>query len=134
MDVVKQRATVQAGGKVEVRSDALPEGANVEVTVRLEPTAPTLETLRTHRDTILKLAAQDGASNVRVVGSVARGETDVESDVDLLVDFESGRSLFDLGNLMTDLETLLGGRIDVLTEKGLRPRVREHVLRDAEAL
>ncbi len=131
--MIKQRTVVQKNGRIEVRADTLPEGANVEVTVRTVR-APTLETVRNHRDAILQLATRHGASNVRVVGSVARGETDAESDVDLLVDLEPGRSLFDLGGLMADLETLLGGKVDVLTERGLRPKVRELVLRDAQAL
>ena len=131
--MIKQCTVVQKNGRIEVRADTLPEGANVEVTVRTVR-APTLETVRNHRDAILQLATRYGASNVRVVGSVARGETDAESDVDLLVDLEPGRSLFDLGGLMADLETLLGGNVDVLTERGLRPKVRELVLRDAQAL
>lgn len=89
------------------------------------------ELLRQHRGRILELAARHGATDVRVFGSVARNEADEESDVDLLVRMEPGRSLFDLGALIVDLEDLLARRVDVVTERGLRPRLREHVLRDA---
>ncbi len=83
------------------------------------------------RSEILSLAAQHGASNVRVFGSVARGEDDAESDIDIMVDLEPGRSLFDLGGLLTDLKTLLGRDVDVVTEKGLRHALRERVLQEA---
>ncbi|MGI4790856.1 MAG: nucleotidyltransferase family protein, partial [Janthinobacterium lividum] len=80
---------------------------------------------------ILSLATQHGASNVRVFGSVARGEDNAESDIDILVDLEPNRSLFDLGGLLTDLTILLQRDVDVVTEKGLRPSLRERVLQDA---
>lgn len=86
------------------------------------------------RNEILSLAAQHGASNVRVFGSVARGEDDAASDIDILVDLEPGRSLFDLGGLLTDLNTLLGRDVDVVTEKGLRSALRERVLQEAVLL
>ena len=87
--------------------------------------------LQTRRDDILSIAARHGARNVRVFGSVARGDAGPESDVDILVDMEPGRSLFDLGGLLYDLQTLLGVEVDVVTEKGLRPRIRAQVLREA---
>jgi predicted nucleotidyltransferase len=93
-----------------------------------------LEALRDYRLVIVNLAAQYGAYNVRVFGSVARGEADLDSDVDFLVDLEMGRSLFDLGGLLMDLQELLGCRVDVVTEKGLRQRIRDRVLREAVAL
>jgi len=68
---------------------------------------------------------------VRVFSSVARGEARPDSDVDILVDLEPGRSLFDLGGLLYDLQTLLGVDVDVVTEKGLRPRIRAQVMRVA---
>ena len=79
----------------------------------------------------MQLAAKHGARNVRVFGSVARGEADQRSDVDLLVDMDPGRSLLDLGGLLTDLRELLGCPVDVVTEKGLRRRIRERVLKEA---
>jgi uncharacterized protein len=83
---------------------------------------------------ILRLAAQRGAYNVRVFGSVARGEAGPESDVDFLVNMEPGRSLFDLGGLLMDLRDLLGCNVDVVTEPGLRPRIRQRVLDEARPL
>ena len=83
---------------------------------------------------ILLVAAAHGARNVRVFGSVARGESGAESDVDLLVEFEPGRSLLDHAALQIELEALLGRRVDVASERGLRPRVRERVLREARPL
>jgi len=83
------------------------------------------------RDAILRIAARHGASNVRVFGSVARGDADGQSDVDFLVEMAKGRSLFDLGGLLSDLQELLGRRVDVVTERGLRERIRGRVLREA---
>jgi uncharacterized protein len=89
------------------------------------------ELLREKREDILRIASKRGASNVRVFGSVARGESDAKSDIDLLVDLEPGRSLFDLGGLLMDLQDLLGHNVDVVTERGLRERIRERVLKEA---
>ena len=71
---------------------------------------------------------------MRVFGSVARGGVDEQSDIDFLVDLEPGRTLLDLGGLQYDLEQLLGYRVDVVTERGLKPRIRERVLREAVLL
>ncbi len=90
--------------------------------------------LKAQRPAILQLAAQHGASNVRVFGSVARGEAGPESDVDLLVDLEPGRSLLDLVGLWQDLEDLLEHKVDVVTDGGLNERMRERVLAEAVAL
>jgi len=89
------------------------------------------EILSRQRDEILQIAARHGASNVRVFGSVARGEAGAESDLDLLVDLEHGRSLLDHAALKVDLEQLLDLPVDVATERGLKPRIREHILREA---
>jgi predicted nucleotidyltransferase len=86
------------------------------------------------RDEIQAVASRYGASRLRVFGSVARGEARPDSDLDLLVDLEPGRSLLDLGGLLMDLQELLGRKVDVVTERGLRPRVLESVLRDARPL
>ena len=89
----------------------------------------TLEELRsTRRESILQLAAKRGARNVRVFGSVVLGQSDAMSDIDFLVELEPGRTLFDLSGLLADLEVLLEKHVDVVTDKGLRPRVRERVL------
>ncbi|MBA2510837.1 MAG: nucleotidyltransferase family protein [Rubrobacteraceae bacterium] len=87
--------------------------------------------LREKRAEILRIAAEHGARDVRVFGSVARGEADPKSDVDFLVELEAGRSLLDLGGLQMELESLLGCRVDVVTVRGLKARIRERVLREA---
>jgi len=92
---------------------------------------PLTELVQARREDILRAASKRGAYNVRIFGSVARGDADEQSDLDLLVDMESGRSLFDLGGLLTDLEELLGYPVDVVTEKGLKDRIRSHVLSEA---
>ena len=90
--------------------------------------------LKTKREEILRIAARRGAHNLRIFGSVARGDADEASDVDLLVDLDPDRSLLDLGGLWSDLNTLLGIRVDVVTERGLRERIRERVLNEAVPL
>jgi|GEM_PF-487737 len=92
---------------------------------------PYAELLKAKRDEILRTAIKHGASNVRIFGSVARGEADAASDIDLLVDVEPGRTLFDLSELIFDLQELLGHDVDLVTEKGLHNRIREHVLKEA---
>ena len=87
-----------------------------------------------HRQEILSLAARHGAKSIRVFGSVVRGEADEQSDVDFLVEMEPGRSLMDMGGLLMDLQELLGCKVDVVSEKGLRPRIRERVLKEAMPL
>jgi predicted nucleotidyltransferase len=95
----------------------------------------TLEELRTtKREQIVRLAAQRGARNLRVFGSVARGENDAQSDVDFLVDLDPGRSLLDLGGLQRDLEQLLAAKVDVVSSRGLRERVKVRVFREAVLL
>ena len=83
------------------------------------------------RERVIRIAAKHGARNVRIFGSVARGEGDPSSDLDLLVDLDPGRSLFDLGGLLMDLQEFLDCRVDVITERGLHPRLGEQVLREA---
>ena len=90
-----------------------------------------LSELQARREEILHTAEKYGAFNVRVFGSIARGEADAQSDIDLLVDMEPGRSLFDLGGLLTDLQIALGRDVDVVTEKSLRESIREQVLQEA---
>ncbi len=90
--------------------------------------------LKEKRQEILRIAAEHGAFNVRVFGSVARGEADEQSDIDFLVELEPGRSLFDLGGLQYDLQALLDCPVDVVTERGLKARIRERVVREAAPL
>jgi predicted nucleotidyltransferase len=93
-----------------------------------------LNLLRQRRDEILQIAARNGAYNVRVFGSVARGDASESSDIDFLVDLEPKRSLFDVAGLTIELENLLCKQVDVVTEKGLRPSIRQSVLEDVVQL
>jgi predicted nucleotidyltransferase len=89
------------------------------------------ELLESRRNEILDLAATYGAKNIRVFGSVARGEGGPGSDVDLLVDMEKGRNLLDLVGFWQDLEELLGCRVDVITDGGISPYLRERIYAEA---
>lgn len=94
----------------------------------------TLETLRTEKKAeILQLAELHGARNVRVFGSVARGDNGEDSDVDLLVDMDKGRTLFDLIGFKLDLEDLLHMPVEVVTTNSLR-YIRDRVLAEAQSL
>ncbi len=86
------------------------------------------------RADLLAIAARHGARNVRVFGSWARGTAESASDLDLIVDLDAGRDLFDLVALKQELETETGRRVEVLTEKSLSPYLRDDVLRGAVAL
>jgi len=86
------------------------------------------------RQDILHIVARHGATNVRVFGSVARGEAGPGSDIDLLVDVGPGRSAFFPAGLLADLEDLLGCKVDVLTENGLHWYIRDRVLKEARPL
>jgi uncharacterized protein len=92
------------------------------------------EQIQLNRENIIRLAKRYGVTELRLFGSVARGEDTPESDIDFLVDMEPGRSLFDLGGLLVDLENLLGCKVDVMTEKSLHWYIREKVLREARPL
>ena len=83
------------------------------------------------RDEIQKIAAKHGAHNIRVFGSVARGEEGPGSDIDFLVDAGPNTSSWFPAGLIVDLEELLGRRVDVVTEKGINPKLRDRVLREA---
>jgi len=93
--------------------------------------ALTIDALRERRTEIESVARAHGATRIRVFGSVARGDATQSSDLDLLVDLDEGRGLFDLGALLMDLRDLLGCEVDVATEVGLRPRLAQRVLADA---
>ena len=90
--------------------------------------------LKEKREDILRIAAKHGARNVRVFGSVVRGEARPNSDVDFLVDMQPGRTLLDMGGLLMDLRDALGQEVDVVTERGLKTRIRERVLKEAMPL
>ena len=93
-----------------------------------------LEHIKAKREQILHLAEQHGARNVRVFGSVARGDTRPDSDVDFLVDMPRGRTLLDLVGLWQDLEELLDRRVDVVVEGGINPHRAERILAEARPL
>lgn len=94
---------------------------------------PTLAGLRERREEILRIAAARGAYNVRVFGSVARGDARPDSDIDFLVDFERGRDVGDVGELMLDLEEMLGREVSVAETAAIKPKYSS-ILRDAVAL
>ncbi|MCD8489669.1 MAG: nucleotidyltransferase family protein [Desertifilum sp.] len=94
-----------------------------------------LETLREKRDQILEIAARHGAFNVRVFGSVVRGEETPESDIDFLIDYDPKKvTPWFPGGLLMDLQDLLGRKVDVLTERSISPWIRQRVLEEAKPL
>ena len=94
----------------------------------------TLDDLRAKRDEIVRLAEQYGATNIRVFGSVARGDAHTGSDVDFLVDFPRNRSIFDLVGLWQALTDLLGCEVDLVVEEQPTDRFMQSALRDAQPL
>lgn len=90
--------------------------------------------IETHRSEIRALAQRHGFDNVRVFGSMAQGDGDERSDVDLLVTLPADKTGLALGALLMDVQDLLGRRVDVVTEDGLHPAFRDRVLKDAQIL
>jgi hypothetical protein len=90
--------------------------------------------ITSNKATILKLAQQHGIRNVRLFGSMVRDDATSESDVDFLVDLEEGRDLFDLGELLMDLQDLLHRKVDLVTESSLNTKIGQHILREAISL
>ncbi|MGH3824116.1 MAG: nucleotidyltransferase family protein [Pseudonocardiaceae bacterium] len=95
---------------------------------------PSLRELRSRREAILEIARRHGVVDIRIFGSVARGDADSDSDVDLLVELEPGRNLFDLGGFLMDLRDYFGGPVDVVTPAALQERVRTRVMHEAVPL
>jgi hypothetical protein len=95
---------------------------------------PVASLLQDKREASLSLAARNGARNVRIFGSAARGDAGPDSDVDFLVDLDADRSLLDLGGLLMDLRELLGRDVDVVTEPSLHWYIRDRILREAVPL
>ncbi|HXG12661.1 MAG TPA: nucleotidyltransferase family protein [Gemmataceae bacterium] len=93
-----------------------------------------LEQIRSQKEAITRLASKYGIRNVRLFGSVMRGEADADSDVDVLVDIEPGRSLLDLVGFEQDLADLLGCRVDVVVEGGISPYLEQRILQEARPL
>ncbi len=87
--------------------------------------------VKNKREDILRIAAERGAHNLRIFGSVARGDADEKSDIDFLIELERGRTLRDHMRLIRELQELLGCKVDVATVNGLKPRIRERVLQEA---
>lgn len=94
----------------------------------------TRQAVQSRRSEIVAIARRYGASDIRIFGSVARGDSTESSDLDLIVRFEPKRTLFDHGGLLMDLQELLGVKVDIIDEGGMRPRFREHAMREAIAL
>jgi predicted nucleotidyltransferase len=94
----------------------------------------TLRELAVRRREILDLAERYHAADVRVFGSVARGDSTPQSDVDILIKVRRGCSLLDLGGLLEDLQQLLACRVDLVVEDGLKPHLRDSVMKEAVAL
>ena len=90
--------------------------------------------IREKRNAVIAIAAKHGARNPRVFGSAARGEAGGESDIDILVKMEEGRSLLDLSALVIELEDLLGVKVDVVSEDGLYWLLRRRILKEAKPL
>ena len=93
-----------------------------------------LESVRRFRREILDLATRHGARNVRVFGSIARGDDRADSDVDFLVDVEPGRTLLDVIGFEQDLHDLLGRKVQVLTDGGLSPHLQQRIVAEAASL
>jgi predicted nucleotidyltransferase len=93
-----------------------------------------LDIIRKRRDEILRLAESYGIRRVRIFGSIARGEDRPESDIDVLVAFEPGRSLLDQVGFRQDLEEMLGRRVDVVSERGISPYLQDRILAEAVPL
>lgn len=84
-------------------------------------------TIREKRDAIVRIAAKHGATHVRLIGSVARGEARLDSDIDLLVTWSEGTSLLNQAALMLELESLLGRKVDIASDGWVKPSIRESV-------
>ena len=92
------------------------------------------EKLKQHREDILAIAAHYGVQNVRIFGSVARGNSHDKSDIDFLVSLDAQHTLFDLGGFLQEVQDLLGANVDVVTESGLNPQFKDRIIHEAKAL
>ncbi len=101
---------------------------------RFRPSSPLGSVIARHRDQIIALACAHNVTNVRVFGSVVRGEDDTTSDIDLLVDLAPGADLFDLAALDVELERLLGHPVDIVPARMLKPHIAPSALADAAEL
>lgn len=94
----------------------------------------TLSRLRLNKRKIENIARKYGLSDVFIFGSVARGNDDADSDIDILVSCSEETTLFDLGGFYSDIEKLLGKKVSVVTKNSLKGRIKENVLREAVPL
>jgi predicted nucleotidyltransferase len=104
------------------------EGSNGDMEMDIE------RVIREKREAVIAIAAKHGARNPRIFGSVSRNEAGSESDIDLLVKMEEGRSLLDLSSLVLDLQDLLGVKVDVVSEDGLYWLIRRRIIKEAKPL
>lgn len=118
------RIWLTAGINATAFANSRPVAGNLEVADNARQMTVTRQTLQRNRQAILEIAQRHGAHDLRLFGSVARGESTESSDVDILVRFDLDRSLFDHGGLIADLEELLGAKVDVVSEAGMRERFR----------
>jgi len=93
-----------------------------------------IKELNTYKESILSVAEHFGVKNIRVFGSMARKEEDVESDIDFLVEMEKGKTILDRIAFTQELQRLLGKKVDVISEKAIQGRIKENILRDAVKL
>ncbi len=93
-----------------------------------------LQEIQQKKKEILAVARQYGIVNVRIFGSVARGDDNPQSDIDFLVDLEEGCTLFDLGGALVKLQDLLGRKVDIVTKNGLHWYLREKIMKEARSL
>lgn len=93
-----------------------------------------LERIQQQKNNILAIARQHGLTHLRIFGSVVRGEETPQSDIDLLVDLEPGRSMFDLGGALIKLQELLSRKVDIVTERGLHWYLKEKIIQESVSL
>jgi uncharacterized protein len=117
-----------AGGNINIDSEI---GMSQDRTSARGQAVTLEQCLQEKREEIKRIAARHGAYNIRIFGSVARGDAGPESDIDLLIDVGSNTSSWFPAGLILDLEALLGRRVEVITERALSPDLRDHVLREA---
>jgi predicted nucleotidyltransferase len=94
----------------------------------------TLEKIRTKKEIIEAIAKKYGLTEIFIFGSVARGDDDKDSDIDILVTSNDGTTLFDLGGFYSELEEIFGKRLSIVTRNSLRGRLKENVLKEAVPL
>lgn len=131
---VRCRADRDSAPSTRGERKSAPADGNVIRHMSTMSSPDSLASLRERHAEILRCASEHGARNVRVFGSAARGEAQQDSDIDLLVEMEPGRSLLDLVGLWQDLEDMLGSHVDVLSERSVSPHLRDRIYSDAIAL